>query len=429
MAHILVVDDDELFRDFAAGALKSAGHRVTMAGSARVAVDFVESDAPDLVVTDINMPDVDGFQLVEILNAPSGRRWIPVILMSAMSDTEAFKTAFRAGAVDYLVKPFKRSDIIEAVGRKLAEAANRRKSVLEAGRARTLESLIPNFSIISELGEGGMGAVYLAERNSDKSRIALKLLTLAEDGVDQTAAISRFLEERAMLARIDHPSVAKVYEHGISDTHIYIAMEYFPCGDLRDAISMGVSVASAIRFARQIAEGLEVVHAHQIVHRDIKPANIMLRSDGSVALVDFGIAKSADAPSTLTSHGETMGTPHYMSPEQINGDALDARADLYSVGALFYEMLTRRKPFAGERIETILMQHVSAERPQLPRGLSIVQPIIERLMAVDPDDRFPDARSFLRSLEVIEMMRFSTDLEPTDKSFLGVVGLDTLSGN
>jgi serine/threonine protein kinase len=232
-----------------------------------------------------------------------------------------------------------------------------------------------------------------------------------------------------LLARIDHANVARVFDHGIDDNHVFIAMEYFPCGDLKLALEKGISVHTALGFVREIAEGLAAMHALGIIHRDIKPANIMLRNDGSVALVDFGIAKELDAANTFTRNGEMIGTPHYMSPEQIRAKTLDARSDLYSLGALFYQMLTHATPFNGERIESVLMQHLHAPRPMLPPNLAILQPLIDRLMAVDPDQRYANVAAFLKDFSVVELMRFSDDVGAHAKSFSGMADLDTLPKN
>ena len=433
MARILIVDDEDIFLEFSAHALKAAGHTVTLTTSPQIAISLVETDAPDLVISDINMSEMTGFEMAAIFNAESTRRWVPVIFMSSRDDGPSFQKAFGIGAVDYLVKPFKREALVETVAKKLIETARRR----EAGelpqttvpmRAGESMPVILGYTLISPLGEGGMGHVYLADRIKTKQRCALKILTLVDEGREQTEILTRFLEERALLSQIDHPGVAKVFDHGINDNHVYIAMEYFPCGDLKLAIARGISVATSLGYVRQIAEGLGTVHARGIIHRDIKPANIMLRNDGSIALVDFGIAKALDALSALTVHGETLGTPHYMSPEQINGGTLDARSDLYSLGAMFYEMLAQRRMFAGDRMESILMQHLHAPRPLLPRELRILQPLLDMLLCIAPAGRYADTAAFLTAFSVVELMSFSADIVAGNKSFAGMTDLDTLPG-
>ncbi len=424
MANILIVDDEDIFLEFAAQTLRAAGHIVTMTTSPAMAIDLARSEVPDLVISDINMPKMTGFELATILNAASARRWIPIVFMSSRNDGPSFREAFGVGAVDYLVKPFSREHLVSTVERKLLETEQRRAAarLSETGAMPS----IPGYKLINPLGEGGMGEVFLAENAKSGLRCALKVLTIIDEGKEQTRVLARFLEERAMLSRIDHPNVAKVFDHGIDDNHVYIAMEYFPRGDLKAAVAAGVSVAESLAYVRQIAEGLREVHAHGIIHRDIKPANVMLRNDGTTALVDFGIAKELDAATTFTRHGEMVGTPHYMSPEQIGSKSLDARSDLYSLGAMFFEMLTHTHPFRGDRIESILMQHLHAPRPTLPKNLSILQPLFDRLLAIEPEQRYADVAAFLKDFSVVELMRFSDHVEAGDKAFSGMADLDTL---
>ena len=434
VANILIVDDEDIFTEFVGRTLKAAGHTVIMTTSPRVAIELATTDVPDLVISDINMPQMTGFELAAILNADSARRWTPVIFMSSRDDGQSFRDAFGVGAVDYLVKPFTRENLVTTVEKKLIETAQRRATgelpgIPGNGPRGDSMPTIPGYILISPLGEGGMGHVYLAEQAKSGLRCALKVLTLVEEGKEQSEILTRFLEERALLARIDHAYVAKVLDHGINDNHVYIALEYFPCGDLKLAMKHGVSVSTALGYVRQIAEGLGAIHALGIIHRDIKPANIMLRKDGSIALVDFGIAKEIDAMITLTRHGETLGTPHYMSPEQIDSKSLDARSDLYSLGAIFYEMLTHQRLFAGDRLESILMQHLHAPRPLLPQNLSILQPLLDMLLAVDPADRFADTSAFLKSFSVVELLRFSAHKDAGNKAFSGMADLDTLPGS
>ena len=431
MARILIVDDEDLYLEFAGGALKAAGHAVTVTTSARVAIELVAANTPDIVISDINMPVMTGFELAAILNADSARQWVPIVFMSSRDDGPAFREAFGLGAVDYLVKPFTSEKLVTTVHRKLLETVRRRADGDLQPPAVGLHRedampLIRGYTLISPLGEGGMGHVYLADREKSGIRCALKVLTLVEEGKQQTDILTRFLEERALLSRIDHPSVAKVFDHGITDNHVYIAMEFFPCGDLKLAMERGISMSTSLQYMRQIAEGLSAIHAQGIIHRDIKPANVMIRKDGSIALVDFGIAKELNAASTLTRHGETIGTPHYMSPEQINSRTLDVRSDLYSLGAMFYEMLTHQRPFVGDRVESILMQHLQAPRPRLPRNLSILQPMLEMMLAINPDERFLDTQAFLKAFSVVESMRFTEHVDAVGKSFAGMADLDTL---
>jgi serine/threonine protein kinase len=178
-------------------------------------------------------------------------------------------------------------------------------------------------------------------------------------------------------------------------------MEYFPHGDLRSAISRGVPPAAALAYTRQIAAALEAIHGASIVHRDLKPDNLMLRKDGSLALADFGIAKHVSLLITETAHGEVVGTPYYLSPEQALGEAVDHRCDLYSLGVMFYEMLTGGKPYRASTAEELLDLHVNARVPELPSQYRRLQPLIDCLMAKDRAQRYGSARELLADLDEV----------------------------
>ena len=195
---------------------------------------------------------------------------------------------------------------------------------------------------------------------------------------------ARFLQEYELISKIRHPNVVRIFDLGVADDHAYIAMEYFPRGDLRTQIAKGIERQLAVQNLAQMAGALQVVHAVGVLHRDLKPGNIMLRSDGSLAIIDFGLAKHVDVEVDMTGTGEIFGTPYYMSPEQGHGQELDARSDLYSLGVIFYEMLTRKKPFMAPTPMGVIYLHAQRARPALAGELSIYQPMLDRLLAKDP---------------------------------------------
>ena len=204
-----------------------------------------------------------------------------------------------------------------------------------------------------------MGEVYLAEDLSLGRKVALKFLPASHTGDD--SARERLLREAQAAASLDHPFICKVYEVGVSDDHPFIAMEYVDGTALNEKLAAGgLPVEEAVRLASEIAEALDFAHARRIVHRDLKPANIMLTSDGHVKVMDFGVAKrltSSDTDLTtiaggMTAPGEIVGTPAYMSPEQLRGEPVDARSDVFAFGLVLYEMLTGTHPFRATTIET-----------------------------------------------------------------------------
>jgi serine/threonine protein kinase len=187
---------------------------------------------------------------------------------------------------------------------------------------------------------------------------------------------------------------------GVSAAHAFIAMEYFPRGDLRAHISKGMTAGQALDAVSQMAHALEVVHEVGVLHRDLKPGNVMVRANGSFALIDFGLAKQREIETGDTAAGHIFGTPYYMSPEQGHGRELDARSDLYSLGVILYEMLTGKKPFVAAKPMTVLYMHANAPRPELAPELSAYQPLLDRLIAADPDQRYGSASELLTALHM-----------------------------
>ncbi|HYE41483.1 MAG TPA: protein kinase, partial [Ramlibacter sp.] len=263
------------------------------------------------------------------------------------------------------------------------------------------------FRLTRKLAAGGMTEVYLAVREEDDLPVVLKVLEVAGEG--SSARLARFIQEYALLSRMEHPHVVRIYDQGFSDDHAYIAMEYFERGDLRSELRAGMFTERAVEITRQVAEALEAVHAAGIIHRDLKPENVMLRPDGSVALADFGVAKPMQKDDALglaqTRHGEIVGTPYYLSPEQARGGAITPASDLYSLGVMFFEMLTGSRPFTGETLDLLLALHLTAPPPRLPPDLEGLQPILDRLLAKAPHDRYGSARELLDDLGRPELLR------------------------
>jgi serine/threonine protein kinase len=216
----------------------------------------------------------------------------------------------------------------------------------------------------------------------------------------------RFVEEFKLLFDIDDPAVARIYDFRMTNQFSYIAMEYFPEGNLGRHIVPGMDVDRALAFTIEIAHALAIIHAAGIVHRDLKPGNVMLRRNGSIALIDFGIATSKLAAATgATEKGSLIsGTPYYMSPEQARGEPTDERTDLYALGVMLYQMLTGAKPFSGDDTQQILAQHFDAPVPTLPAALAHYQPLMDRLLAKTAAERIASARELG---ELIEQLRGS----------------------
>lgn len=266
---------------------------------------------------------------------------------------------------------------------------------------------IAGFSILHRLGVGGMSSVYLAFQESLHRHVALKVMR--SDFVGSNDHEQRFLQEARAVAQLMHPNIVQVYDIGKFESIHYIAQEYVPGSNLHSYIQRrgALPLAESVSILWQATAALQKAASIGLVHRDIKPDNILLTPDGEAKIADFGLARSRGQSQNLTAVGVTLGTPLYMSPEQIQGLTVDSRSDLYSLGATAYHMLSGRPPFSGETALALAMQHLQAQvpslallRPDLPP--SLVQ-IVHKLLAKSPEERFASAMELARALrEVVD---------------------------
>lgn len=256
-------------------------------------------------------------------------------------------------------------------------------------------NFIPGYTIHATIGESEKAAVYVATSEKLGRNVALKVSkTLRDD-----AAGRQFLErEYTAIVAIHDPSVVQIHDYGVHAGYEYLVMEYLPRGDLKARMQLGLTETETLRYVAQIAAALQVVHRAGLLHRDLKPPNVMLRDNGDVALIDFGLARALDGSTPSTRVGVLRGSPYYMSPEQAMGEVLDARSDFYSLGVIYYEMLTGRKPYTGGSAMDVLQQHVNAALPMLPRHLAHHEPLLLKLLAKSRDDRFSSADEILTAI-------------------------------
>jgi serine/threonine protein kinase len=251
------------------------------------------------------------------------------------------------------------------------------------------------YKILSELGRGAMGVVYKGEDPALDRTVALKTVILSADAEGKLEYQKRFFLEAKAAGRLSHPQIITVYDFGQEGDIAYMAMEFLKGKELRTRMMEGsISVPEAVHIAEQVAEGLGYAHEHGVVHRDIKPSNIMLLPHEQVKIMDFGIARMR-ASDHKTSTGLVLGTPKYMSPEQVSGSPVDHRSDIFSLGVVLYEMLTQSKLFQGE--DTPQIFHAVANfQPPPPSRLNTEVPamldfVVERALKKDPAVRYQDA--------------------------------------
>jgi tRNA A-37 threonylcarbamoyl transferase component Bud32 len=263
--------------------------------------------------------------------------------------------------------------------------------------------MIRGHRCIRQVGSGGMCTIYLAESERAGTLVVLKVFNQVPDVSERIIGFDRFLQEYEIVAGLKHQNIVRIYDLGIADDHAYIAMEHFPAGDLRRRMKAPLLPMTALKFLQQIASALEAIHSVGVLHRDLKPANVMLRADGSLCLIDFGLAKANETEASLTGSREIFGTPYYMSPEQGHAEEIDARSDLYSLGVMFYEMLTGHKPYTGATAMEVIYKHKRAELPPVEPELAAYQPMLTRLLAKSPDDRYQSAHELLEAISAFKI--------------------------
>jgi serine/threonine protein kinase len=319
----------------------------------------------------------------------------PPIIFLGTGDERQVVAAIKAGAEDYLGKSaLTHARLIEAMERALAGSRGeegRGKAGL-AGRG-ALPGL-PAYEPVRPLSEGDVSSVYLMRERATGRLAVLKVLRQVPDYGGEKH-FDRFLQEYELIARVDHPNVVRIFDLGVADDHAYIAMEYCSRGSLKRRIGTGIAGEQAFVWMRIIAEALGALHSVGIFHRDLKPTNVMFREDDTPVLIDFGLAKHAHFKAGLTGTGAIFGTPYYMSPEQGQGNPVDQRSDIYSLGVVFYEMLTAQKPFDGPSAMSVIIQHREAPLPRLSGELARFQPALDRMLAKRAEERFQNVEELL----------------------------------
>jgi eukaryotic-like serine/threonine-protein kinase len=263
--------------------------------------------------------------------------------------------------------------------------------------------MIRGHRCIRQVGSGGMCTIYLAESERAGTLVVLKVFNQVPDVSERIVSFDRFLQEYEIVAGLKHRNIVRIHDLGVADDHAYIAMEHFPAGDLRQRMKAPLLPLTALKFLEQIASALQAIHSVGVLHRDLKPANVMLRNDGSLCLIDFGLAKANELDASLTGTREIFGTPYYMSPEQGHAEDIDARSDLYSLGVMFYEMLTGRKPYTGATAMEVIYKHKRADLPEIAPQYADYREILLRLLAKSPVDRYQSADALLGAISALKI--------------------------
>jgi DNA-binding response OmpR family regulator len=401
---VLIIDDHAQYREWLGHHITAEWPDAEVQGVDPAGESLLPEDRPvaywDVVILDYAWDGGSGLDVLSGFKAQAG--FPPVILMTAQGDEAMAEAAIRGGADDFM--PKSRLDHEEIV-RTLREAMRRgrrtgaklvRTAPRDAGDRTAFE--LRGHRFVRHLGHGGTTSVYLMENEQTGKPIVVKVLRQVPDISDGERTFERFLQEYEMVSTIRHPNVVDILDLGVADDHAYIAMEYFPRGDLGERIREGLSPDEALAYLEQMARALAAIHALGVLHRDLKPANVMVRLDDTLALIDFGLAKQLQFTVNLTHTGEIFGSPYYMSPEQGHGEPVDARSDIYGLGMIFYEMLTGQKAFVGSSPITIIYKHAHAPMPPLPPGMKSCQLLLDMMVAKRPRDRYQTAEALLEDV-------------------------------
>lgn len=393
---VLIIDDDEDLRNLLSHYLRQDWPGVEIEEYDPLLRDLPGEDFPlasfDLLILDYMLGRGDGLEWLRLFKRSP--ECPPVIFLTGAGNESIAVRAMKAGADDYLRKQeLTRARLATSVRELTASAAERTLTPEVAARmeGHTLGARlrIPGIKVLRLIGEGGMSRVYLASREKDDEPLVVKVLK--SDIAREDTALARFMKEYELIERLDSPHVARIYGHGVSAEHAYLVMEFFDGGDLNKRLGgKPLPAPDAMRIFKQLMFALGDIHEQGILHRDLKPQNLMFRAGGSLAIVDFGVAKHVDSIDR-TGHGEVIGTPRYMSPEQVRGLTLDLRTDIYSAGVLLYQMLTGEHLFDGSSALEVAMHHINTPPPALPEALARYERLLDKLLEKDRDARFRNA--------------------------------------
>jgi CheY-like chemotaxis protein/predicted Ser/Thr protein kinase len=399
---LLLVDDNKENLTWLARRLRRDGYQIALAESGSMALEILDMESISLVLLDVQMPDMDGFQVLEEIRKTHNHDQLPVFMVSANTDTASKVQGISLGANDYVPKPVEYEFLLAKLKSlfRLRESGNLNAPTARAASTLKVGEMVNHYRLSSLLGEGGMGRVFRATDERLLREVALKVMS----GEMNRESNQRFLTEARAVARVAHPNVITIYEIGDLPCP-YLAMELVDGKELDDyTAGQALKPTEAVRLAQQIAEALAAVHERGILHRDLKPGNIMVCPDCRVKVMDFGLAKIEELNQKLTRTGDIWGTPQYMSPEHFDPSLgeVDACSDQYALATVFYELLTGQLPFKSLAMAALIFE-VLSKKPRHPSELNPLVPreladICLRGLSKQKSDRFPSVADMAREL-------------------------------
>jgi tRNA A-37 threonylcarbamoyl transferase component Bud32 len=403
----LIVHDELELRLRLAGLVRRAlpkidADTVTRAGFDAISVERLRAYVAVMFIVEFSPPDAATAALASLSRLHSQVPGLPIFVFARGGNERCAARTMKLGASDYWpIHSVVVGELCSALQPLIEPQPAAAAAATAADRWRQPE--VAGYSLMKKIAQSNSASVYLARNSEFAQPVALKVQAMKGTQDVSEADRERFTKECEILSKLNHRSIANVLDYGVTDDYLYLALEYFPCGSLRERLKHPVSEADAVNYAHQIGEALQIVHAARIVHRDLKPSNLMLTNENRLVLIDFGSARTQFAPSDLTRSEDCTGTPYYVCPEQIDDREPDARGDLYSLGVVLFEMLSGALPFSGKTLADILTAHRSAPIPRLPEQLLLYQPIIDRLLAKQPQDRYASAAEFLDALDAVRL--------------------------
>ncbi|HSZ07433.1 MAG TPA: protein kinase [Steroidobacteraceae bacterium] len=400
----LIVHDELELRLRLAGLVRRAmpkidADTVTRAGFEAISSERLRAYVAVMFIVEFSPPEAAAGSLAALKRLHEQAPNLPIFVFARGGNERSAARAMKLGASDYW--PIHSVIVGElcAALQPLLEPPPAAAANTAADRWRQPE--IAGYTMMKKIAQSAVAGVYLARNDEFPQPVALKIYAIKGRHVVSEADRERFTKECEILSKLNHRSIANVLDFGTTDDYLYLALEYFPCGSLRERLKHPVSEADAMNYAHQIGEALQIVHAARVVHRDLKPSNLMLTNENRLVLIDFGSARGGFLANDPTTAGDCTGTPYYVCPEQIDDREPDARGDLYSLGVVLYEMLCGTLPFNGKTLADILAAHRTAPVPRLPAHLAPYQEIIDRLLAKDAKNRFASAADFLDALDAL----------------------------
>jgi FixJ family two-component response regulator len=392
---VLVVDDEPGIRILLHNLLKDMGlGDVRVSGRGEDALKILMREKVDLMLLDFRMPGMDGQET----SRRSLQVWpdLVILIVTGYATVESAVELMKNGVFDIVRKPFQYEEFKEKVDKALAEVERRTQ---ERAAKQALQRF-GRYVILSEVSRGGMGVVYKARSLDNDRVVALKVLEAQKSKPEQVA---RFYLEGDTIAKLRHPGIVQIQDMGICEGHHFIAMEFIDGVSLYDLIyGNELSYRRGLRILAEVLEALQYAHSQGVIHRDLKPSNIIVDKAGQSHLIDFGLAKFMGGRIKITQTDLILGTFGYLAPERLVGDSVDHRADIYSMGAILYEMLTHRLPYEKEDDVHVFPVFEAGAVPPSAVNRDVppdLEAICLKAIAVRREERYQAAAEFGAALE------------------------------